>query len=239
MRAEGYAGFRAVLFDFDGLIVDTETTALRSWQELYARFGETLPIEQWVTLIGTWDAAWSPRAHLEERVGRTLDWDTLEPARMARERELADVQPLLPGVRDRLDEAREAGMWLAVVSSSSRSWVEHHLERLGILDRFCALVTREDVARTKPDPALYLAALDALGVRADEAFALEDSVHGVTAAKRAGLAVVAVPGPFMREARFIDADLRIESLGDTTLAHLATFLAPRRSGARQQSDANR
>lgn len=227
MRAENLHGFRAVIFDFDGLIVDTETTALRSWQELYARFGETLPLDKWVTLIGTWDARWSPRAELDERLGRRLDWDTLEPARMARERSLADEQPLLPGVLDRLDEARELGLWLAVASSSSREWVEHHLARLGILDRFCALLTRDDVVRTKPDPALYVGALEALGVPPEAAFALEDSVHGVAAAKGAGLAVVAVPGPLMAEADFTAADAVIGTLVDATLAEIAATLAGR------------
>lgn len=221
--------FRAVVFDFDGLIIDTETTALRSWQELYERFGHELPLDRWVTLIGTWDAEWSPSAELEKRVGRSLDWDVIEPERMARERALADAQPLLPGVLARLDEASELGLWLAVASSSSRAWVEHHLRRLGILDRFCALLTRDDVERTKPDPALYSGALQALGVVPDEAFALEDSVNGVVAAKGAGLRVVAVPGPLMRGTDFSAADLRLPSLEDASLVEMMRRLrAPTR-----------
>jgi len=216
--------FRAVVFDFDGLIIDTETTALRSWQELYARFGEELPLDRWVTLIGTWDAEWSPAAELEERLGRSLDWDMLEPERMARERALAHAQPLLPGVLARLDEAREMGLRLAIASSSSRAWVEKHLARLGILDRFCALLTRDDVERTKPDPELYRGVLAALGVTAAEAFALEDSVNGVVAAKGAGLRVVAVPGPLMHGADFSGADLRIGSLAEVKLVEIIARL---------------
>jgi HAD superfamily hydrolase (TIGR01509 family) len=215
---------RAVVFDFDGLVVDTETTALASWQELYARFGERVPLDRWRDLIGTWDAAWSPAAELESRVGRALDWETLEPERRAREIALADAQPLLPGVLARLDECRDRGVWTAVASSSSRGWVEHHLERLGIRDRFCALATRDDVARTKPDPELYVLALAMLGVEPDAALAFEDSVHGVVAAKGAGVTVVAVPGPFMRNADFSAADLRLDSLADLTLAAIADRL---------------
>ena len=216
--------FRAVIFDFDGLVIDTETTAFRSWQELYRRYGQELPLERWVTLIGTWDAEWSPSEELEARVGHALDWEVLEPERMARERALADAQPLLPGVLARLDEARELGLWLAIASSSSRAWVEKHLSRLGILDRFCALLTRDDVERTKPDPALYRGALAALGVAPHETFALEDSVNGVIAAKGAGMRVVAVPGPLMHDADFSAADMRIGSLADLTLVEIIARL---------------
>ena len=220
--------FRAVVFDFDGLIIDTETTAFRSWQELYQRHGQELPLERWVTLIGTWDAEWSPSAELEARLGHALDWEVLEPERMARERALADAQPLLPGVLARLDEARDLGLWLAIASSSSRAWVEKHLSRLGILDRFCALLTRDDVERTKPDPALYVGALEALGAVPGEAFALEDSVNGVVAAIGAGLPVVAVPGPLMREADFSAADLVLGSLEDATLGEMVRCLLAER-----------
>ncbi len=209
---------RAVVFDFDGLIVDTESTALYSWQELYARYGEEVPLEhKWVTVIGTWDAEWSPVTELEGRLGRSLPWDELEPARRAREIELADEQPLLPGVQSVLDQARDAGLKLAIASSSSEEWVRHHLARLGIEQYFDVLATRHDVARTKPDPALYTLALERLGVTADEAFALEDSIQGVRAARGAGLRVVAVPGPLMRDVDFSEADARLESLAGATL----------------------
>jgi len=215
---------RAVVFDFDGLIIDTETTALRSWQQLYQSFGEDLPLEKWVDLIGTWDAVWDPRAELERHLGHALDWEAIEPERMATEYGLADEQPLLPGVETLIEEALEVGLRLAVASSSSHSWVTHHLERLGLTRRFAVLATRHDVTRTKPDPALYSLALARLGVRPSQAFALEDSVHGVASAKHAGLAVVAVPGPIMREADFSAADLRVDSLAHVTLAGLASSL---------------
>ena len=144
---------------------------------------------------------------------------------MAREHALADAQQLLPGVLARLDEAAELGLRLAVASSSSRTWVARHLARLGILDRFEALLTRGDVERTKPDPGLYLGALAALDVDAHEAFALEDSVNGILAAKTAGLHVVAVPGPLMRCADFSAADLLLASLEEHPLAEIAARLA--------------
>lgn len=223
-NAQDGRALRAVVFDFDGVMIDTEATSLGAWQQLYASFGEQVPLEKWVTLIGTWNAAWDPRAELEARVRRALDWDMIEPERMAAEYALADEQPLLPGVETLLADAEAAGVRLAIASSSSERWVRHHLERLGIAGRFEALATRHDVERTKPDPALYLLALERLGVDALEAFAVEDSVHGVAAARAAGMPVVAVPGALMRGADFSAATLTRDTLEGVALSSLASRL---------------
>lgn len=203
---------RALVFDFDGLIADTETTSLRSWQELYREHGQELPVDAWLQLIGTWDSPWDPRAELEERLGHALDWDAIEPRRRERELELADETPMLPGVLGYLDDASRLGLTLAVASSSSREWVTRHLERLGIAGRFAALATRHDVARTKPDPALYTLAVDLLGVAPGEALAIEDSLNGITSAKAAGLRVLAVPGPLTAHLDYSPADLLLPGL---------------------------
>lgn len=215
---------RAVVFDFDGLIIDTESTALRSWQELYERFGQTVPVGKWIQLIGTWDALWDPRAELEMLVGHALDWEALELERRARERELADQLPMLPGVLPLLEEARARELRLAIASSSSEEWVRHHLDRLGIAGYFDALATRHDVARTKPDPALYRLALERLGVTAGEAIAFEDSLNGVIAAKGAGLQVIAVPGTLMEGQDFSAAEALLTSLEGISLGGLAARL---------------
>lgn len=215
---------KAIIFDFDGLIVDTETTAMQSWRELYLDHGEELPIELWLTLIGTWDADWDPRSELEARVGHSLNWERLESARRARELELASAQPVLPGVLAWIDEAAALGLSLGIASSSSREWVEAHLRRLGILERFSALATRHDVERTKPDPALYLLACEVLGVSPSEAIAVEDSLHGVVAARAAGLRVIAVPGPLTRHLDYDGADLQLPSLEAMSLGEALAAL---------------
>jgi beta-phosphoglucomutase-like phosphatase (HAD superfamily) len=114
---------RALVFDFDGLIIASEANAVSSWQDLYARFGHELPLEKWATLIGTWDAEWDPGAELAERVGNGHDWETIELERRAAE--LAGAQQLqaLPGVIDRLDDAARLGLPFAIASSSDRAWV--------------------------------------------------------------------------------------------------------------------
>lgn len=202
----------AIIFDFDGLIVDTETTAMRSWQELYAEHGQVLPVDEWLTLIGTWDASWDPRRHLEALVGARLDWETLEARRRAREVELANSQPILPGVCEWLDEADAMGLLLGIASSSSRTWVEGHLRRLGMLQRFSAMATRHDVERTKPDPALYLLACETLEVAPARAVAVEDSLNGIAAAHAAGMRAIAVPGPLTRHLDHAHAELLLPSL---------------------------
>ncbi|MDP2300112.1 MAG: haloacid dehalogenase, partial [Actinomycetota bacterium] len=104
---------RALVFDFDGLIIASETNAVRSWQDLYARFGHELPLEKWATLIGTWDAAWDPGAELAERVGNGHDWEAIERERRAAELAGAHSLQALPGVIDRLDDAMRLGLPLA------------------------------------------------------------------------------------------------------------------------------
>jgi HAD superfamily hydrolase (TIGR01509 family) len=208
---------RALVLDFDGLVIDSEQTALRSWQELYDAFGAQLPLPAWLTLIGTADPLFDVRGELERQAGRPLDWERLGPERRARECELARRLPPMRGVLDLLAQADDLGLPLGIASSSSREWVEGHLERLGILERFSAVLTRDDVRRTKPDPELYSAAVAALDVEPSAALAFEDSPNGVRAASAAGLSVIAVPSALVRHLPFEGAAVVLESLADLPL----------------------
>ena len=211
---------RALIFDFDGLIIDSETAISATWIELYARHGLPFPEHLWRRMVGTRehdDLLWND---LAEQTGLPLDVAVLEPERRARGVELANLLNPLPGVVAHLDAARQAGLALAVASSSSAWWVGGHLERLGLTERFSAVCTRELVAHSKPDPGIYLAALERLGVAAAETVALEDSQAGVEAAKAAGLRAVAVPGSFSEEMDFSAADVVVASLADVGPAEL-------------------
>jgi HAD superfamily hydrolase (TIGR01509 family) len=210
---------RALIFDFDGLILETEAPVYRSWKEVYEAHGIPLPFDLWVKTVGSSNQAFHPQLHLEERLGSPLTQDVLD-RRVARRVELVLAEPLRPGVVDLVEAARAAGMKVGVASSSSHDWVRGHLERLGILDRFDCLVTRDEVERVKPEPDLYLASLDCLGVVAADAVAIEDSPNGITAAKRAGLRCVVVPNPITEGLDLSQADLRLSSLADVTLPHL-------------------
>ena len=211
---------RGLLFDFDGLIVDTETPSMASWQELYREHGHELPVEQWITLVGTIGAPFDPYAHLEELAG-PLDRAAVLERRRDHELSLTDVEELRPGVLDYLEEAEQLGLKRAIVSSSTREWIDRHLRRLERAEHFDAIVAADhDVARAKPAPTLYLEALNVLGLAAGEAIAFEDSPNGIKAAKAAGIFCVAVPNSVTAALGLDQADLVLDSLADLPLAEL-------------------
>jgi HAD superfamily hydrolase (TIGR01509 family) len=208
-----------LLFDFDGLVVDTETPSLASWQELYREHGQELPLERWATLVGT-VGGWDPYETLEELAG-PLDRVALQERRLARELELGEVEELRPGVLEYLEEARRRNLRTAIVSSSSRWWVDRHLGRLEHAGDFDAIVTADhDVARAKPRPTLYLEALDRLGLAPAEAAAFEDSPNGVRAAKAAGVFCVAVPNGVTAGYGLDEADVVVPSLAELPFERL-------------------
>jgi HAD superfamily hydrolase (TIGR01509 family) len=216
--------FRALIFDFDGLILDTEGPVYRSWLEVYQAHGQALPFERWVEIVGSTTAGFHPQHHLEERLGRPLSQAVLD-GRIGRRTQMILAEPLLPGIVEHLDAARSLELKVGVASSSTREWVRGHLERVGILDRFDCLRCRDDVTSAKPAPDLYLAVLDCLGVSPTEAFAIEDSPNGVLAAKRAGLRCVAIPNPITARLDLSQADLQLQSLAEVTLADLLQRMA--------------
>jgi HAD superfamily hydrolase (TIGR01509 family) len=211
---------RALVFDFDGLILDTEVPVFTAWSETYERHGQRLSAEFWTSIIGYGDDHFDPLADLERRVGRPIDRDAVQVARRQRQLELTLALEILPGVREWRQEAAERGVRLGVASSSGRKWVTGHLERLG-LDGWDCVRCGDDVERTKPAPDLYLAALDCLGVAPDDAVAVEDSGVGVQAAKAAGLYCVAVPSSLTAGHDFSGADLVLGSLAEARFSEVA------------------
>jgi HAD superfamily hydrolase (TIGR01509 family) len=215
---------RAIVFDFDGLILDTEEPIYRSWLEVYEAHGEALPFERWVQIVGSTTADFHPQRHLEERLGRPLSQEVIE-RRIGRRTELILAQQPLPGIVQHIDSAIYLGLKLGVASSSTRDWVSGHLTRLGIFGRFECVRCRDDVANAKPAPDLYIAALDCLGVSASEAIAIEDSPNGVIAAKRAGMRCVAIPNTITAGLDLSHADLVLRSLSEVTLSDLLLRLS--------------
>jgi len=210
---------KALVFDFDGLILDTEGPIYEAYREIYQAHGHDFPPREWQHVIGRAEH-FDPLDELERRLGRSLDRERLGAERRVRVRELVEAQPLLPGIVEWRGEARGLGMKLGIASNSSREWVLGHLARLGIGDGWDCVRCAEEVANPKPRPDLYLAVVDCLGVRPEDAIAVEDSPHGVEAAKAAGLYCVAVPNPMTADLDFSGADLRLYSLQELPLDNL-------------------
>jgi HAD superfamily hydrolase (TIGR01509 family) len=209
---------RGLLFDFDGLLVDTETPSRAAYEHLYREHGHELPLERWATLVGTIGAEFDPDGYLEELVGAPLDRDALTERRRAIEYELIDLEDLRPGVDELLNDARGRGLMTAIVSSSSNDWIDRQLTRLERTDGWDLIIAANgDTSRAKPAPTLYLEALDVLGLGPREAIVFEDSANGVTAAKAAGLFCVAVPNPITATMSLEHADIVVPSFEELAL----------------------
>lgn len=205
---------RGLIFDFDGVMVDTEWAIYQSWVRLYAREGQEISIETYSPCLGAGFSHWDPGAHLEKLTGKHYDWEGENAARAAEiDAELA-AAGLMPGCRELLDWAHAAGLGLAVASSSSRRWVEGWLRRLGIYDEFDGVFCRTDGYPVKPDPALFLAAQKCLGLPKEDCLIIEDSENGVLAASHAGIPAAAVPCRMTQHGDFSRAALRCASLSE-------------------------
>jgi len=211
---------QGLIFDFDGLILNTEAPVFQSWQEVFARYGCELALTNWADCIGRSPESFDPCDQLEEYVGRTLDRTAIRSKQRRREMELIDAEIVLPGVMDYITAAKRLGLKLGIASSSSRSWVLGHLSRLGLDAQFDVIRCAEDVVHTKPHPDLYLAVLDKLSLQPFEAVVLEDSPHGVLAAKQAKIFCVVVPNSLTEELPLDHADLMLPSLAEGPLEEL-------------------
>lgn len=210
----------AVIFDFDGTILDTETAGTTAWQQIYAEFGQTLPMKLWRQNIGRTNV-FLPAEHLIELTGIDETPNDIKEKRRRIRLDLLDGQKAMPGVLDRIAEAKQLGLRLGIASSSTARWLNYHLPRMGLLFEFEAVRGRSDVGDIgKPEPDVYLAACAGVKVQPENAIAIEDSENGVLAAKRAGMKAVAVPNLVTKGMDFSQADLVIDSLADMTLAEM-------------------
>lgn len=206
---------KALIFDFDGLILDTETPEYYALNEVYADHGHSLPVELFGLTVGSqYGQQYEPVQHLQELTGTALDVDAFWARVHNRRMEMIHNSEILPGVRDLLVAGRQRGLKLAVASSSPHSWVDGYLKKHDLFGFFDVIKCGDDVLNVKPAPDLFFAALSALGVQADEAVIFEDSSHGVLAGRRAGIKVVAVPNYVTKHLEISGAVMRLNSLAD-------------------------
>src|ERR1700741_2373330 len=208
----GPSVIQAVVFDFDGLILDSESHEFDTTCELFAEHGAELTLEVWARCIGREPGFFDPYAYLVELTGKPLDREALAALRSRRFYDRIATEGALPGVEEALRTARALGLRGGLASSGTREWVVGQLERLGLVEHFDCIRTRDDVARAKPEPDLYLSALDCLGVAPEHAVAFEDSPNGALAARRAGLYCVVVPNRVTAGLEFGEHHLRLDSL---------------------------
>ena len=214
---------KALIFDFDGLILDTETPEVDVWTEIYAEHGFDFPFNDWVQTVGGYGISnFDAADHLSRLSQGRLDPASMRDRHRLGSDALTHASAVMPGVLETIREAKRLGLKLAIASSSQHSWVDSHTRRLGIFQHFDRIICQDDVGvgRTKPNPDLFLLALNQLRVQRNEAVVFEDSPNGVKAANRAGIFVVAVPNPITAQLKIEGADLILRSFSDLSLAVL-------------------
>ena len=217
----------AVIFDFDGIVLDSETPEYESHRRIYERCGVTLTVDEWCGVIGTWS-----EGHDEQWFARLCERSPDAPAREAyvaeRRRIFEAIVPADPmrGVPELLASLRDAGVPVAIASSAPARWVVGAVERLGIRPFFDAVVTGDEVDHRKPAPDVYLEAARRLGVDPLRSVAIEDSAPGIAAARAAGMKAVAIPHWLTASHDLAAADLTVKHAGELTLDRLAALLRP-------------
>lgn len=216
---------QGLVFDFDGVLVDTEWVIYCSWVRLYEREGCQIPLKEFNACLGSGYSYWDPGAYLEQLTGKTYDWEKENAARQVEiERDLEQTG-LMRGAEELLDFLDRRNIPMAVASSSSRRWVEGWLRKLGIFDRFQGTFCRTDGFAVKPAPDLFLAAAQCLHLPTEQCLVLEDSANGVMAAHHAGMPCIALPNRVTDLADFSTALCKMRDLFEVR-DFLETALTP-------------
>ena len=210
---------KGVIFDFDGLIVDTETTWYEAFKEVfYESHHINIDLLGYSQCIGTGnDVLYN---YFRELAGESVNCEMLEEHAAIRYETMMKAPILREGVKDYLDEAKQNNLKIALASSSSKSWVHKYLTQLNIMEYFEVINTQDDVSNIKPDPELYLKTLIDLGLSREETIVFEDSLNGLSAAKQAGIRCVIVPNNVTKHLKFENFDERIDSMGEISLSEL-------------------
>ncbi|PGS53480.1 HAD family phosphatase [Bacillus sp. AFS041924] len=206
---------KAVIFDFDGLIVDTESVWFEAYKEVLLRYDVELTLQKFSEVVGTSDEVLFN--YIDSNLKEPIEKEMIEQLA----KELVDEKLLEPVLRESVEDyliaAKNAGLHIGLASSSSREWVESFLKKLNIYEYFSVIKTKDDVTKVKPDPELYLKAIEEIGVQVTKAIAFEDSLNGLIAATKAGLHCVIVPNSVTSHLEFENHSLRLSSMAEKSL----------------------
>ena len=215
----------AVIFDFDGVILDSETPEYESHRRIYERCGAALTVDEWCGAIGIWTEGHDDR-RFETLCERAANAPSRDAYHAERRRIFDDLVPREPmrGIRDLLLALADAGIPAAIASTAPARWVVSAAERIGIRPLVRTVVTSDDVPRRKPAPDVYLEAARRLGADPAHAVAIEDSGPGITSAKAAGMTAIVIPHWLTEQHDLSGADLRVAHAGELSVARLAQLL---------------
>jgi HAD superfamily hydrolase (TIGR01509 family) len=216
---------KAIVFDFDGVILDSERIMYLVMQKMFYRYKVELPLSIWSQAIGT-QHGFDSLAYLEEHAHVKIDKEAFQEERYALFNKLVDEEEVLPGVKSVLNQAKSLGLKVGLATSSKGEWPRKHLGRFGLSDYFMSIKSWDDVQKVKPDPALYIKSLESLGVSPKEAIAIEDSFNGSLAAKRAGMYCIVVPNAVTKQMPFGHVDGCFKSLQDVSLEKVIRYFSP-------------
>lgn len=203
---------KAVVFDFDGLIIDTEFALYEAFRKMLQLDANEFPIADYASYIGT-DSKALYDFILEKTNGKITLEEVIEKSSLLHKENLKSPVTR-DGVEDYLKEAKNVGLKIGLASSSDRKWVTFFLKELNLLEYFDIIQTRDDVETVKPDPSLYQNVINFLGIEPSEAIAFEDSANGSKAAIAAGLKCVIVPNKITETLPFENVHLRLASMKD-------------------------
>lgn len=225
---------KALVFDFDGLIIDTETPSYYAFQQLYKKYGVELPAATYAQCVGTSLEHFNPYTYIAECLDEVIDLAIFKAEFKTIYAELLKEADIRPGVIDYLEAAKQMNLKIGLASSSTISWIEPYLQKHGLAGFFDSICTAELVERVKPDPELYLQSLKNLGVTGEEAISFEDSLNGFKAAQAAGLHCVIVPNELTKDFEFHGYDLLISSMKELSLKKLIGKLLMNREPAQHR-----
>ena len=216
---------RAIIFDFDGTIIDTETAWYNVFRDAYQKYGVELSLATYSQCLGTNLQSFNPYTHLSTHHDISLDLEGFRTSIQHNYAKLIEQESIRPGILKLLQEAKAAGLKIGLASSSHRDWIDKFVDQLGIREYFECYCTADTVNNVKPDPELYLQALDQLGIQSNEAIAIEDSPNGACAAVAAGLHTAVIKNTLTKQLPFSQGHYTIESLEQYELQDLLDCFA--------------